>query len=108
VPTSNDLELCFEQVYQPVFFDKLASRGLVPNTEAEAAQLLEIGAAAYREHVEILAKQASANTSLISAAHSYFLGGSAQVDTNSRYKQAASAYAADPAIRAAALAIAVE
>lgn len=33
-----------EQVHLPVFFQKLAAHGITPNTQTEAAQLVELGA----------------------------------------------------------------
>lgn len=57
------------KVAQPVFFQKLASHGIVPNTQEEAQALLNMGANLFDRHSQAQAKSASTRTNLIMRAH---------------------------------------
>jgi hypothetical protein len=97
------------EVYAPVFFNKLASYGIVPTTEAERAALLEIAEGIDSPAVQPV-KQAAQAPSWIEAA----AGGLRTVRQQagdphfakvaaSRIKEAASGLIADPRVARAAV-----
>lgn len=100
------LDHVYGTVYKPVFFQKLASFGIVPRTVDEEAKLLALGASQYAGYLEHIAKQASAQGDLISDAYTHYLGESPEVELNQRYKLAAAQWMNDPTTRAAAFALA--
>lgn len=102
-----------QEVYVPVFLEKLASDyGIVPQTEEEVAQLLKIASSITSIQEQELAKQASAHSSLITAAAQNLegvlnpssLGNEAQVKAaqqESLVKAAAANLALNPNVREA-------
>jgi hypothetical protein len=57
--------LLFDQIHAPVFFEKLAERGIEPESEQEIQALLEMGANLMRSQAAERQKQASAQGSFI-------------------------------------------
>jgi hypothetical protein len=107
-------DFLYGQIHAPVFFTKLAQDyGIVPQNEAEAMRLLEMGADLFAAEQQNQEKQASARGSFIGEAHSSLqalLGKQADpwavnAPANNRLvKQAAAELTRNPYVRAAALA----
>lgn len=94
-----------DQVYRPVFFNKLASYGVVPGNTKEAEQLLYLGAQMFARHREKLAAEADARGTFLDFAVAR-LDGSTQASggfTDAQVKQASAAILGDGATLAAAL-----
>lgn len=106
-------DFLYGQVHAPVFFNKLAQDyGIVPANDDEAVRLLEMGAELFAVEQQEQQKQASAQGSFISEAHSglqVLLGKQAgargaNTQANDRLvKAAAVELASNPYVRAAAL-----
>jgi hypothetical protein len=107
-------DFLYGQIHAPVFFNKLAQDyGIVPQSEAEATRLLEMGADIFAAQQAEQQKQASAQGSFLDEAHQSLrtlLGKQASprgVDApaNDRLVKAAAAeLTMNPHVRAAALA----
>jgi hypothetical protein len=107
-------DFLYSQIHAPVFFNKLAQDyGIVPANDAEAVQLLEMGADLFAAGQQEQQKQASAQGSFLNGAHQslqVLLGKQASAravnaPANDRLvKQAAAELTRNPYVRAAALA----
>ena len=90
----------FDNVHSQVFFGKLASYGIQPTTEKEAADLLVL--AGKLQHVDTAEKQAADQSrfaTAVSALDSVTAGGEQSI------KQAAAALSQDPSVYNAVLAL---
>lgn len=96
------------QVYDPVFFAKLAAYNIIPATEHEAAQLRRIGARLHQEHAYGVAAEAEKRGSILDFAIAQ-LDGAGNRDNehaDTQIKQAAASFIADAKNRSAAIALA--
>jgi hypothetical protein len=78
-----------QRIHAPAFFEKLAANGVEPRTEAEAAQLLQLGALCAQAEADGVTKQASDQGNPMLA---YMLGqfqGTPPQDVDSYVKQSA-------------------
>lgn len=96
----------YEGVTKPVFFAKLAQHGIHPRSEAEAAELLEIGNKLRLAKQADQTKEAADSSSTLRQISNYLdgvLGRSAQADASAAWeRQAAEFVAADQTIMKAA------
>lgn len=105
-------DLLIQQIYAPVFFDKLATDyGVQASTEQEAREFLVLAGKLEQLDQAKATKQASDRTSFVSAASTNLdsllsragISGPANVQADAEVKQAASKLAQVPHIRDAAL-----
>jgi hypothetical protein len=114
LPADTAYDFLYGQIHAPVFFTKLAQDySIVPRNEAEATQLLEMGADLFAAERQSQEKQANAQGGFIDQAHGSLRllmgkqasGRTAQTQANDQLvKTAAAELTKDPRVRAAALA----
>jgi hypothetical protein len=91
------------QVFDPIFFNKLAQAGVVPQTAREAEQLRELGSHLYGLHQEKVAAETAQHGTFLDQAIAHLHEVTGATTSDARIKQASVAALNDPALLAAAL-----